>query len=77
MKDSLGSIPGGTPYLLFPLLFQRSLETNSTDYISLDDSIGLEGALPIELPLLLYCSDSYKFTTNTRQLLLIYHHIYI
>ena len=52
MKDSLGSIPGGTPYLLFPLLFQRSLETNSTDYISLDDSIGLEGALPIEFPLL-------------------------
>ena len=32
-----GSIPGGTTFLSFPLLFQRSSDSSGPDYLSLDD----------------------------------------
>ena len=31
--EALGSIPGGTAFLSFPLLFQRSTDSNCPDYL--------------------------------------------
>ena len=35
--ETLGSIPGGATFLSFPLLFQRSTDSNGPDCLSLDD----------------------------------------
>ena len=35
--EALGSIPDGTTFLSFPLPLQRSLDSNSPDYLWLDD----------------------------------------
>ena len=37
MPEALGLIRGGTTFLSFTLLFQRSSDSNSPDYLSLDD----------------------------------------
>ena len=34
--DALGSIPGGATFLSFPLPFQRSMDSNGPDCLSLD-----------------------------------------
>ena len=31
--EALGSIPGGTTFLSFPLPFQRSMDSNGPDYL--------------------------------------------
>ena len=35
--EALSSIPGGATFLSFPLLFQRSTDSNGPDYLWLDD----------------------------------------
>ena len=35
--EAMGLIPGGTTFLSFILLFQRSLDSNSPDCLRLDD----------------------------------------
>ena len=37
LSVGLGSIPGGIPFLSSPSPFQRSLDSNGPDYLSLDD----------------------------------------
>ena len=58
--EALGSIPGSTT-----LPFQWSSDSNSPDYLSLDDlyqSLDLREAQSIGLSMLWYRSDSLKFT---------------
>ena len=53
--ETLGSIPGGTTFLSFPLLFQRSSDNNGPDYLRLDDlhqSSACGGVPFIGLPML-------------------------
>ena len=50
VAEVLGSIPGGTTFLSFPLLFQESLDSNGSDYLWLDDlhqSLDCGGRSPI------------------------------
>ena len=53
--ETLGLIPGGTTFLSFPLLFQRSTDSNGPDCLSLDDhyqSSDCGGVPSIGLPML-------------------------
>ena len=52
--EALGSIPGGTTFLSFPLLFQRSTDSNSPDYLYWTSDLSephLSGSL---------CCDKFK-----------------
>ena len=52
---ALGSIPGGTTFLSFALLFQRSTDSNGADCLSLDDhyqSLDCGGVPSIAFPML-------------------------
>ena len=60
--EALGSIPGGTTFLSFPLLFQRSSDSNVPDCLWLDDLYWFSdcGGVPsIRLPMLWLRSPSY------------------
>ena len=38
--EALGSIPGGTTFLSFPLPFQRSTDSNGQDYLNRSSDLG-------------------------------------
>ena len=63
--EALGTIPRGTIFLSFPLPNQRSSDSNSTDYLSLDDlyrSSDLEEPCPSGSP----CCDIAQILSNSR-----------
>ena len=52
--EALGSIPGGTTFLSFPLPFRRSMDSNGPDYLYRSSDLGephLSGSL---------CCDTLK-----------------
>ena len=75
--EALGSIPDSTTSLSLPLPFQKSLDSNGPDYLSLDD---LYWSSDLGEPCPLLCLDYFKITTHTHsnyRLSTIYTYIYI
>ena len=57
--EALGSIPGGTTFLSFPLPFQRSTDSNGPDYLYWSSDLGeprLSGSL---------CCDTLKILSQS------------
>ena len=70
--EALGSIPGDTTFLSFPLPFQRSMDSNGPDYLYRSSDLGEP-----HLSVCQCCDKSSRFFRNqkhTQQLSPIYQH---
>ena len=68
--ETLDLTPGGTTFLSFPLLFQRSMDSNGPDYIWLHDhywSSHCGGVPSIRFPMWWFCSPFFMINNCTQQ----------